>query len=162
MPIRRRRVLRLEGVRPPQDLRSDRVSDVAELRVLFDERGNHRAEGDDAFAVRTGRLESFPHQDVRQAASAEPFIDLGVVENPLVVVVSDGGTVRCDNGQPIMPHKHRLLLMLDEFQEINSPPILQAIKEIGYRGYIALEYEGKGNPREDCPRYIDQIRAAFA
>src|ERR1700756_3130804 len=91
MPIRRRRVLRLEGIRPPQDLRSDRVSDVAELRVLFDERGNHRAEGDDAFAVRTGRLESFPHQDVRLAASAEPFIDLGVVENQLVVVVSDGG-----------------------------------------------------------------------
>src|SRR6185295_2298179 len=38
----------------------------------------------------------------------------------------------------------------------------QILKTSGYRGYIALEYEGRGNPREDCPRYIDQIRTAFA
>jgi sugar phosphate isomerase/epimerase len=38
----------------------------------------------------------------------------------------------------------------------------QILKASGYRGYIALEYEGKKNPREDCPRYIDEIRAAFA
>ena len=38
----------------------------------------------------------------------------------------------------------------------------QILKSAGYRGYIALEYEGKGDPRKDCPKYIDQIRAAFA
>jgi sugar phosphate isomerase/epimerase len=38
----------------------------------------------------------------------------------------------------------------------------QILKTSGYRGYIALEYEGRGNPRDDCPRYIDQIRVAFA
>jgi len=38
----------------------------------------------------------------------------------------------------------------------------QVLKTSGYRGYIALEYEGKKNPREDCPKYINQIRAAFA
>jgi sugar phosphate isomerase/epimerase len=38
----------------------------------------------------------------------------------------------------------------------------QILKTAGYRGYIALEYEGRGDPRQDCPKYIDQIRAAFA
>lgn len=32
----------------------------------------------------------------------------------------------------------------------------------GYRGYIVLEYEEKENPREVCPRYIQELRAAFA
>ena len=38
----------------------------------------------------------------------------------------------------------------------------QILKTAGYRGYIALEYEGRNDPRQDCPKYIDQIRAAFA
>jgi sugar phosphate isomerase/epimerase len=36
------------------------------------------------------------------------------------------------------------------------------LKASGYRGYIALEYEGKGEPRTDCRKYLDEIRAAFA
>ena len=40
--------------------------------------------------------------------------------------------------------------------------LAQILKTAGYRGYIALEYEGRGDPRQDCPKYIDQIRAAFA
>jgi sugar phosphate isomerase/epimerase len=40
--------------------------------------------------------------------------------------------------------------------------LAQILKSSGYRGYIVLEYEGRKDPREDCPRYIDQIRAAFA
>jgi len=31
-----------------------------------------------------------------------------------------------------------------------------------YRGYIVLEYEESGNPREECEKHIDQIREAFA
>ena len=38
----------------------------------------------------------------------------------------------------------------------------QILKAAGYRGYIALEYEGRGDPRQDCPKYIEQIRAAIA
>ena len=38
----------------------------------------------------------------------------------------------------------------------------QILKTAGYRGYVTLEYEGPGNPREECHKYIDQIRAAFA
>jgi sugar phosphate isomerase/epimerase len=40
--------------------------------------------------------------------------------------------------------------------------LAEILRTSGYRGYIVLEYEGRGNPREDCPKYIDQIRAAFA
>lgn len=31
-----------------------------------------------------------------------------------------------------------------------------------YRGYIVLEYEEEGDPREECPKFMDQIREAFA
>ncbi len=33
---------------------------------------------------------------------------------------------------------------------------------VGYRGWICLEYEEKEDPRKACPRYLDQLRAAFA
>ena len=36
------------------------------------------------------------------------------------------------------------------------------LKDTGYRGYIVLEYEEGGDPREECPRYVDQLREAFA
>ncbi|MCA9232609.1 MAG: sugar phosphate isomerase/epimerase [Planctomycetales bacterium] len=32
----------------------------------------------------------------------------------------------------------------------------------GYRGFIVLEYEEKGDPRIECPKYVDQLREAFA
>jgi sugar phosphate isomerase/epimerase len=31
----------------------------------------------------------------------------------------------------------------------------------GYRGYIVLEYEEAGDPRQECPRHVDQLREAF-
>jgi sugar phosphate isomerase/epimerase len=40
--------------------------------------------------------------------------------------------------------------------------LAQILRTSGYRGYIVLEYEGKKDPREDCPKYIEQIRSAFA
>jgi hydroxypyruvate isomerase len=48
------------------------------------------------------------------------------------------------------PGRHEL----DESQEINYPPILQTIKETGYRGYIAHEFVPKGDP-------ITALRTAF-
>jgi sugar phosphate isomerase/epimerase len=40
--------------------------------------------------------------------------------------------------------------------------LAQILKTSGYRGYIVLEFEGRGDPRMECPKYVDQIRAAFA
>jgi sugar phosphate isomerase/epimerase len=36
------------------------------------------------------------------------------------------------------------------------------LRDAGYRGYVVLEFEEKGDPREECPKYLDQLRAAFA
>ena len=39
--------------------------------------------------------------------------------------------------------------------------IAKILDAVHYRGYIVLEYEEAGDPRIECPKYIDQIRAAF-
>jgi sugar phosphate isomerase/epimerase len=36
------------------------------------------------------------------------------------------------------------------------------LRDAGYRGYIVLEFEEAEDPRQACPRYIDELRAAFA
>ena len=35
------------------------------------------------------------------------------------------------------------------------------MRDVGYRGYIVLEYEEPENPREQCPKFIDELRKAF-
>jgi sugar phosphate isomerase/epimerase len=35
------------------------------------------------------------------------------------------------------------------------------LRDVGYRGYIVLEYEESGDPRVECPKYLGQIREAF-
>jgi sugar phosphate isomerase/epimerase len=40
--------------------------------------------------------------------------------------------------------------------------VAQILSEAGYRGYIVLEYEEDEDPRTACPRYIEQLREAFA
>ncbi len=36
------------------------------------------------------------------------------------------------------------------------------LRSAGYRGYIVLEYEERGDPRTECPKFTNQLRAAFA
>jgi sugar phosphate isomerase/epimerase len=36
------------------------------------------------------------------------------------------------------------------------------LRDTGYRGYIVLEYEEPGDPRQECRRYIEQMREAFS
>jgi sugar phosphate isomerase/epimerase len=40
--------------------------------------------------------------------------------------------------------------------------LAQILTDAGYRGYIVLEYEEKEDPRVACPRYLDELRAAFS
>lgn len=40
--------------------------------------------------------------------------------------------------------------------------LAQIMRDAAYRGYIVLEYEEPEDPRQACPRYIDEIRRAFA
>ena len=39
--------------------------------------------------------------------------------------------------------------------------LAELLREAGYRGYIVLEYEEAEDPRQACPKYIDQLREAF-
>lgn len=40
--------------------------------------------------------------------------------------------------------------------------LAKILTDSGYRGYIVLEYEEKEDPREACPRHIDELRKAFS
>ena len=40
--------------------------------------------------------------------------------------------------------------------------IAKILRESGYRGYVVLEFEEAGDAREECPRHLEELRAAFA
>lgn len=40
--------------------------------------------------------------------------------------------------------------------------IVQILRDANYRGYVALEYEGKEDPMEAVPRILEQLREAIA
>lgn len=40
--------------------------------------------------------------------------------------------------------------------------INKILRDAHYRGYVVLEYEEAGNPREECPKYLDKLREALA
>ena len=40
--------------------------------------------------------------------------------------------------------------------------LAKILRSAGYRGYIVLEFEETGDPRAECRRYLDELRAAFA
>jgi sugar phosphate isomerase/epimerase len=40
--------------------------------------------------------------------------------------------------------------------------LAKILRDAGYRGYIVLEYEESEDPRSACPRFVDQMRRAFA
>lgn len=40
--------------------------------------------------------------------------------------------------------------------------LAKILRGSGYRGYIALEFEEEGDPREECPKHLKQLQEAFA
>ncbi len=48
-----------------------------------------------------------------------------------------------------------------EMEPADLARIAGILADADYRGYISLEYEEDGDPREACPRHIEAIRAAF-
>jgi sugar phosphate isomerase/epimerase len=40
--------------------------------------------------------------------------------------------------------------------------LAKMMRDVGYRGYIVLEYEEADDPREACPKYLKELREAFA
>jgi sugar phosphate isomerase/epimerase len=39
--------------------------------------------------------------------------------------------------------------------------IANILRDVNYRGYVVLEYEEDGDPREQSKRHLEQLRAAF-
>jgi len=40
--------------------------------------------------------------------------------------------------------------------------VARILSDVNYRGYVVLEYEEGGDPRVECPKFLEQIRQAFA
>ena len=40
--------------------------------------------------------------------------------------------------------------------------LAKILRDASYRGYIVLEYEEQGDPRVECPKYIERLREAFS
>lgn len=40
--------------------------------------------------------------------------------------------------------------------------LAKMMRDVGYRGFIVLEYEEQDDPRTECPRYLAELREAFA
>jgi sugar phosphate isomerase/epimerase len=40
--------------------------------------------------------------------------------------------------------------------------LAKILRDAGYRGYVVLEYEEGDDPRSACPKFLDELRAAFA
>ncbi len=39
--------------------------------------------------------------------------------------------------------------------------LAKILRTAGYRGYIVLEFEESGDPRQECKKHLEQIRGAF-
>lgn len=78
--------------------------------------------------------------------SADPYADLALIA-PYAVNVQVKVSMNPGGGKQEPADYRRLAKILSDSR---------------YRGYIVLEYEEKEDPREACPRQIDQLRQAFA
>lgn len=47
-------------------------------------------------------------------------------------------------------------------EESDFKRIGKILRDAHYRGYVVLEFEEKGNPREECPKYLDKLRESLA
>lgn len=49
-----------------------------------------------------------------------------------------------------------------EHHPSDFPRLARILDDVGYRGWICLEYEEDEDPRIACPKYLDQLRDAFS
>jgi sugar phosphate isomerase/epimerase len=47
-------------------------------------------------------------------------------------------------------------------QPTDFPRLAKILRDANYRGYVVLEFEEAGDPRVECPKFVDQLRTAFA
>jgi len=74
---------------------------------------------------------------------ADPYAELALVA-PYAVTVQLKTEISPNGGPPV---------------EADLSRVVGILRNAGYRGYLALEYEAKENPRTAVPRYLRQLRA---
>lgn len=79
-------------------------------------------------------------------ASADPYAELAQIA-PYAINVQVKVVVRGPDGKKEPADFRRLAAIL---------------RQVGYRGYIVLEYEEAGDVRQECARHLTAIREAFA
>jgi len=47
-------------------------------------------------------------------------------------------------------------------QPVDFKRVAKILGDVGYKGYVVLEYEEEEEPRAACKRYLEELRAAFA
>ena len=73
--------------------------------------------------------------------SADPYAELALAA-PYAVTVQ----IKTQVGSPQGP------------READLPRVIGILKTAGYRGFVALEYEGEQDPKEAVPRSLDTLR----
>jgi len=92
----------------------------------------------------------------------------GVKPSPFFGVNFDSGNFRTDDPYrdlaKIAPYAVNAQLKVSiirngKREEADLKKTLQILKDAGYRGWVALEYEERENPKQAIPRYVEKLRS---
>lgn len=105
-------------------------------------------------------------------ARPEPMLEIiDAVDSPWFGVNFDSGNFHSDDPYAdlaqIAPFAVNAQIKVDMNVAGKKVPadfkrIFQILADAGYRGYVALEYEGEGEASEEIPSYIEQLRQEIA
>jgi sugar phosphate isomerase/epimerase len=89
------------------------------------------------------------------------------VKSPWFGVNLDGGNFRGDDPYAELAKIAPYALNAQIKAKVGGKPadfkrLAKIMRDTNYRGYIVLEYEEPGNVREECARYLNEMREAFA
>jgi sugar phosphate isomerase/epimerase len=89
------------------------------------------------------------------------------VDSPWFGVNLDGGNFRGDDPYAELARIAPYAINAQIKAKVGGAPadfkrLAKIMRDAKYRGYIVLEYEEPGNVREECARYMKEIREAFA
>ena len=89
------------------------------------------------------------------------------VDSPWFGVNLDGGNFRGDDPYAELARIAPYAVNAQIKAKVGGAPadfkrLAKIMRDAKYRGYIVLEYEEPGNVREECARYMKEIREAFA
>jgi sugar phosphate isomerase/epimerase len=89
------------------------------------------------------------------------------IKSPWFGVNLDGGNFRGDDPYAELARIAPYTINAQIKAKVGGKPadfkrLAKIMRDANYRGYIVLEYEEPGNVREQCARYINEMREAFA